>query len=266
MSTKRILFSETTLEKLNIVTMADKKAVNARKEAAAALSALNATIDNAISVERTKAALHLDKATTAAAARTVVEARNNEIEKLETKRKEETAVIRDKLASVLAETAKDKQPIYKLVSDSMYAATMGYNHTGHIGYVGKVPVYDRKGAVSWIIADKSLVTCWKELFIALGCRKVNDLTTEREIRRFIAVTSGTRTTGAANNYKRRTMSPVQFRKECIDALIGYMVNGTHELFEEYDKQRMAKVTTVVEYAPRYTIDKDGRLLKVIATA
>lgn len=266
MATKRILFSETTIDKLSVVTMADKKAADARKEAAAAVSALNTAIDSAISVERTKAALHLDKATTAAAARTVIESRNLEIEKLERERESKTTAIRDELAAVLASTAKDKEPIYKLVTDSMYAATMAYNHTGFIGYVGKVPAYDRKGNVTWITADKSLVTCWKELFIALGCRKVDDMTTAREIRRFIAITSGTRTTGAAGNYKRRSMSPVQFRKECIDALIGYMVNGTHELFEEYDKQRMAKITTVVEYAPRYTIDNNGCLLKVVAMA
>ena len=266
MATKRILFSETAIDKLNIVTVADKAATDARKAAAADLSALNAAIDDAISVERTKAALHLDKAETAPAARTIIDARNIAIDKLEKERESKTSAIRDKLAATLADTAKVKEPIYKLVSDSMYAATMAYNHTGFINYVGKVPVYDRKGAVSWITADKSLVECWRELFIAIGCRKVDDLTTAREIRRFIAITAGTRSAGAAGNYKRRSVSSVQFRKECIDALIGYMVNGTHEIFESYDKSRMAKVTTVVEYAPRYTIDKDGRLLKVAAMA
>lgn len=261
MATKRILFSETAIDKLSVVTMADKKADDARKLAADTLAAVNKKIDDAIDVERTHAVLYIDKAETAAATRTIIDARNVAIEKLEKERATLAAMIKDELTETLAATNKKKAPIYKLVSSSMYAATMGYNYSGAIGYIGKVPTYDHKGNVVWLNSDKSLVTCWKELFIALGCRKVDDLTTAREIRRFIAITSGSRSNGYRNNYKRRSLSETAFRKECIDALIGYMVNGTHEMIEYVDRSRAATVTEIIEYAPRYKITDNGQLVK-----
>lgn len=152
--------------------------------------------------------------------------------------------------------------ILKRVDAGVYAAMLLYNNTGTInagGYATEIKVTGKAHNVEKraIYVEKTLVEAIRDTLRALEFNRVDDMTTERFIRRIIVNAAGTRSRGAAGNYTRRGLTKEGYRREIVEYIIGALVNPRYEYRIEHDAETRETREISVTIAPKYHVNAAG---------
>lgn len=265
MATKNLYPSTTTVSLFQTYTRAGVAILNARQLCARLETAAHDTYNNETNLARMEYANKLDSITDKTRATTVRAAlikRDAAIDAATKKRDGAIKAARDAFNETVKNARERQNAILKRVDSGVYAAMLLYNNTGTID-TGAWTVDTRVTGASHtvekraIYVEKSLVECIRDTLKALEFVRVNDLTTERFIRRVIVNAAGTRSRGAAGNYTRRGLTRDGFKREIIEYIIGSLTNPRYEYRTEYDAETREIREIMVTIAPRYTIDSDG---------
>lgn len=265
MATKNLYPSNETIELFQTYTRAGAAILEARQTCAALENNAHMEYNAAVHAARDIFQLVLDNVDARTEGASVRKAALERDAAIDTATKKRDAAI-DAARKAFNETVKNAREcqnnILKRVDAGVYAAMLLYNNTGTIsagGWATEIKVTGKAHNVEKraIYVEKTLVEAIRDTLRALEFNRVNDITTERFIRRIIVNAAGTRSRGAAGNYTRRGLTKDGYKREIIEYIIGALVNPRYEYRIEHDAETRETREVSVTIAPKYYVNAAG---------
>lgn len=265
MATKNLFPSETTINLFQSYTRAGAAILEARQTCAALEN--NAHMEYSAETRAARDIFQLvldnvDGRTKGASVRKAALERDAAIDAATKKRDAAIDAARGAFNETVKNARESQNSVLKRVDNGIYAAMLLYNNTGTIsasGYATEIRVTGKAHNVEKraLFVEKSLVECMRDTLRALDFNRVDDITTERFIRRVIVNAAGTRSRGAAGNYTRRGLTRDGYKREIIEYIINALVNPRYEYRIEHDNETRETREISVTIAPRYHVNAAG---------
>ena len=265
MATKNVYPSNETIELFQDYTRAGAAILEARQTCAALENNAHMEYNAAVNAARDVFQLVLDNVdgrTKGASVRKAALERDAAIDAATKKRDAAIDAARGAFNESVKNARETQTNVLKRVDAGVYAAMLLYNNTGTInagGYTTEIKVTGKAHAVEKraIYVEKTLVEAIRNTLCALEFNRVDDVTTERFIRRIIVNAAGTRSRGAAGNYTRRGLTKEGYKREIVEYIIGALVNPRYEYRIERDAETRETREISVTIAPKYHVNAAG---------
>lgn len=263
MATKNLYPSNETIELFQTYTRAGAAILEARQACAALENNAHMEYNAAIHAARDIFQLVLDNVdarTKGASVRKAALERDAAIEAATKKRDAAIDAARGAFNETVKNARECQNNILKRVDAGVYPAMLLYNNTGTIsagGWTTEIKVTGKSHNVEkrQLFVSKTLVEAMRDTLRALEFNRVDDMTTERFIRRIIVNAAGTRSRGAAGNYTRRGLSKDGYKREIVEYIINALINPRYEYRVEYYKHEKHEISVTI--APKYRVNAAG---------